>query len=198
MELYLIRHGQTDWNKEERLQGKIDIELNENGRAMAIAAGEQLKSVHFDKVYSSPLKRALVTAQLICGDKNPDIIIDERLREISFGVLEGKTYTEITTPDSPFRYFFSDNEVDKFVAPEGGESIESLCARTKNFVQTIIEPQADSADRILIVAHGALLASMMCYLDNHGIANFWGDGLRKNCQATIYTFNSATKTWHRK
>lgn len=198
MELYLIRHGQTDWNKEERLQGNIDIELNENGREMAIAAGERLQSVHFDKVYSSPLKRAFVTAQLICGNRNPDIIVDERLREISFGALEGKTYTEITTPDSPFQYFFSDNDVDKYVVPEGGESIESLCERTKGFVQNVIEPQSDKVERILIVAHGALLASMMCYLDNHGIANFWGDGLRKNCQATIYTFDSANKIWKRK
>ncbi|MCQ2592777.1 MAG: histidine phosphatase family protein [Treponema sp.] len=198
MELYLIRHGQTDWNKEGRLQGSIDIELNENGKEMAVAAGKRLENIFFNKIYSSPLSRAFTTAKLIRGNKNTEIIIDERLKEVSFGCMEGESYEKWTAPDSPYRYFFSQTETDKYFPPEGGESLVDLCARTKAFIQEEIEPQCHSAERIMIVAHGALLASVMCYLDNHGISNFWGDGLRKNCQETVYAFDSATGTWHRK
>lgn len=198
MELYLIRHGQTDWNKEGRLQGSVDIELNENGRSMAQAAGDRLESVNFDKIYSSPLKRAYETAQLIRKHRNLDIIVDQRLREISFGCMEGTTYDEWSAPESPYRYFFATSENHKYFPPEGGETLEALCKRTKEFVQTEIEPQSETANRIMVVAHGALLASMMCYLDNHDYSNFWGDGLRKNCQETVYVFNSNTGSWHRK
>ena len=107
MELYLIRHGQTDWNKEGRLQGSVDIELNENGRAMAKAAGIRLNEVFFDKIYSSPLKRAYETAELIRNNRNLEIIVDESLREISFGAMEGTTYDDLSKEDSPCKYFFA-------------------------------------------------------------------------------------------
>ena len=195
MELYLIRHGQTDWNKEERLQGSIDIQLNENGRSMAVLASQRLKDVHFDRIFSSPLSRAYVTAEIICGERTLPIEVDQRLKEISFGEKEGCLYTDWKAPDSPYRYFFSMDEADKYFPPPGGESIEHLNERTKEFVQTVIEPLAQTNQRIMIVAHGALLASVMCYLENRTKKHFWGDGLRKNCQETIFTYDCASKKW---
>ena len=105
MELYIIRHGETDWNKEKRLQGRSDTELNEYGIELAEITGEALKDVHFDCIYSSPLKRAYKTAEIIRGQRNLEIITDERLREISFGVVEGVPMSE--RPDG-FQKFFTD------------------------------------------------------------------------------------------
>jgi len=86
--IYLVRHGQTDWNLEGRNQGQADIGLNRTGVQEAKNISEQLAGIKFDACFSSPLKRALKTCQIIY---NGDIIIDERLKERSNGELEGKT-----------------------------------------------------------------------------------------------------------
>ena len=89
MKIYLIRHGETSWNTLGRLQGRTDIELNENGIRLAKITGEKLKDVHFDLAIASPLKRAYETAGLVLGDRNIPILTDERIEEISFGEWEG-------------------------------------------------------------------------------------------------------------
>ena len=79
MKIYLIRHGETSWNTLGRLQGRTDIELNENGIRLAKITGEKLKDVHFDLAIASPLKRAYETAGLVLGDRNIPILTDERI-----------------------------------------------------------------------------------------------------------------------
>ena len=87
--LYIIRHGQTDWNVEHKLQGRTDIPLNENGRKMAVEAHEKYKDIKIDICYSSPLSRAYETAQTVLEGRNVQIIRDDRLMEMSFGKYEG-------------------------------------------------------------------------------------------------------------
>ena len=96
MKLYLVRHGQTDWNKEKRLQGQEDIPLNDFGRHLAKETGIGLRNVRFDLCFSSDLKRALETANLILdeGSSKVPIIMDKRLKEIAFGEWEGKSVAE--------------------------------------------------------------------------------------------------------
>ena len=89
--IYVVRHGQTDWNLEGRFQGRIDIPLNEKGKNQAKKTKEKLEGIEFDKVFSSPLKRALETAQIIT---NEPIEIDNRIIERCNGQLEGKLKTE--------------------------------------------------------------------------------------------------------
>ena len=191
MELYIVRHGTTDWNAEKKFQGAQDIELNENGRKLAAELGNRLDEakLDFDCIYSSPLIRAYETACLIRGHKTYPIIRNPLLTEISFGELEGLPYDDWINTDHPRKYFFT--EPASYVPPEGGETFDSVRERTKRFVQTVIEPlQKTKPDsRIMIVAHGALLAGMMCYLDGHGVENFWGSGLKGNCEETVYTFD---------
>ena len=90
MEVYMVRHGKTDWNEAHKLQGRVDIPLNETGKSDALKVKEKLKNVEFDKVLVSPLKRALQTCKLIT-DKPYEI--DERLIERAFGSLEGSQVT---------------------------------------------------------------------------------------------------------
>ena len=109
MKLYMIRHGETAWNKERKLQGHSDIPLNENGCALAEATGKALANISFDYVFSSPLTRAVQTAELVLNERKLPIQTDERIKEIGFGEYEG-----ICMLDE-----FADPEFEKFfVAPE--------------------------------------------------------------------------------
>lgn len=189
MELYVVRHGTTDWNAQCRFQGRVDIDLNAKGRELAGNLGRKLENVRFDRIYSSPLNRAYETAALIRGHKNIRIEKNDLLTEIGFGEAEGVFYDDWMKTDLPRKYFFS--EPLKYIPPNGGETLEEICARTKKFVRTEIEPKYEKNPdgRYMIVAHGALIASMICYLENHGIENFWGSGLKGNCEEAIYEFD---------
>ena len=187
MELYIIRHGKTDWNATERLQGREDIELNEKGIAAAIALGKRLKGVHFDKIYSSPLRRAYQTAILIKGERNIPIIRDERLAEISFGVNEGTVYSDWIAGGSSFNAFAHSPE--NYVPPKGGESFQSVIERAKDFLKNVIEPDFSSNGRIMVVAHGVLNAGLTAAIESRPIEKFWAGGLFKNCEEKIYTFD---------
>ena len=100
MELYIVRHGETLWNREKRLQGREDIELSEKGREVARLTGEALMNTRIDKIFSSPLKRAYETACLIRNGRDIEIETDDRLRELSFGHFEGQNFSELIKDES--------------------------------------------------------------------------------------------------
>lgn len=185
MELYIVRHGQTDWNKEKRLQGRSDIDLNLSGREAAIRLGRQLDqdSIIFDRIYSSPLIRAYETACLIRGRGTTPIIRDQRLIELCFGTMEGQYYADWPESD----HFFHAPHL--YVPAEGAETMDELKARAKAFIQEVIEPQHKTANRILIVAHGALNKGIMSYLEHLDPVHFWGNSLQKNCEATVFHYD---------
>lgn len=184
MEIYIVRHGQTIWNASNLLQGNADVELNENGRALAEETGRNLEQISFDKIYSSPLIRAYETACLIRGYRNIPIIRDDRLKELNFGVNEGKNFKELLADTStPFHYFFERPEL--YQAPENGETLEHICERGAQFMREVIEPQKDELERVMIVAHGAMNKAIMCHVKQHGIEDYWSGGLQRNCGVII-------------
>ena len=187
MELLIVRHGETLWNDKGLLQGQKDIELNENGREMARKLAGKLKDIPIDVVYSSPLKRAYETASLAIGDRDIPIITDDRIREIGFGEAEGTLFDEMVKDENgPFRYFF--DEPGKYFAPKGGESFEEVIERASEFWKEVILPLEDTCERIMIVAHGAVNRAQMCFVENRGPDEYWGDGLQRNCEATIIRY----------
>ena len=123
MDIYLIRHGETDWNKTKRLQGVTDIPLNAYGIELAEKTAEGLKDVPFDRIYTSPLIRAKKTAEIIRGDRPVELVVTDGLKEISFGEYEGLCHEpeHYTIPKPGFRKFFEDPE--HFETPPGGESL---------------------------------------------------------------------------
>lgn len=197
MELYIIRHGTTDWNAEARFQGCKDIPLNQNGRDLATGLGKHLADIQFDYYFSSPLQRAYETLEIVRREQHassvPQIVTDKRLIEVYFGELEGLPFKDWMNTDEPRKYFF--DAPDKYVPPAGGETFTSAMERTKEFVQTVIEPiYATKPDaRIILVAHGALLAALSCYLEGRDLAHYWGAGLKGNCQEAVYSFDG--KSW---
>ena len=176
--LYIMRHGRTDWNVLKKLQGRTDIPLNEEGRAMAENAREEYKDVHFDVCYCSPLVRARETAEIVLRGRNIPIIFDERLIEMSFGIYEG-VENAYKNPDCPMINFFS--EPENYVPGEGGESFDELFARTGNFLHEVVEPKLAEGKDVLIVGHGAMNSSIICQVKNIPLAQFWEAGI-ENCK----------------
>lgn len=199
MELYVIRHGQTVWNAEGRLQGCIDVELNDNGRELARQTGIKFADINFDRVYSSPLKRAYETASLIVGERNIPIITDERIREISFGCLEGHSVGEFFKDGCSYANFFI--KPGSYIPPEGGETFEQVIARTGDFYRNVIMPLNDTCERIMVVAHGNANKGFIYNLeDTDSIDKYWGEGLQANCEADIYVseLKDGKLIWQRK
>lgn len=150
MELYLIRHGETKWNEEGRLQGQMDIPLNENGRKLARLTGEGLKDLPFDHIYVSPLCRAKETGGLVFAGRGIPQTEDDRLKEIDFGPWEGHVVS--TLPESYNNFFHAP---DKYAAPEGAESLPHLISREMDFIRDVLVPASDRYVRVAVVAHGA-------------------------------------------
>lgn len=185
MRLYLIRHGETDWNKVKRLQGKSDILLNEFGEHLAIETGKALKQVPFDLAYTSPLKRARRTAELILGERKVPIIDEPRIEEMGFGIYEGLICKEGASeiPDKNFSLFFRSPE--KYTPPVDGESFDSLLKRTKDFLESLQNSPGYADKTILISTHGAALCALICNIKGAPLKEFWGTGVHKNCAVTI-------------
>lgn len=184
MRLYLIRHGETQWNKQKLLQGKTDNPLNENGIQVAKLTAEGLQDVTFDMVYSSPLCRAYETAQLVTRGRCP-IVTDKRLEEIGFGIYEGYCCGRegFNIPDPKFRLFFENPE--KYQPPEGGESVKELCERSMDFLQELKENPENQGKTILISTHGATLRSMLVGIQKQPLSQFWRGGVHQNCAVSI-------------
>ncbi|MBN8191909.1 histidine phosphatase family protein [Bacillus sp. NTK074B] len=168
LNIYLVRHGETEWNKENRLQGWQDSPLTERGVNNALLLGARLKSIVFSKVFSSPTQRALNTAKLISSD---EIVVIEDLKEISFGGWEGKTQGEIEK-DSYQEYFnFWSNPHEYNHVPHQGESIRDFMLRTKQAMKSIVDSTQNG--NILIVTHGATIKAIMSYFWEIPLEKFW-------------------------
>jgi len=152
--IYLMRHGETDMNREQRLQGQIDCPLNENGADEARKTAAVLKraGISFERIYSSPLQRALRTAEIIGNGKT--VITEPLIKEMSFGRYEGIRYDDI---DKDLQAFIHDP--DNVPAPKGVESVRSITSRTGIFLKRIMEDEGKG--NILAVAHGIALRSML-------------------------------------
>ena len=155
------RNTATPWNKELKLQGSTDIELDEDGVRLAKETGEAIEDVHFDACYSSPLKRAVDTAKYVLRDRDIPIIEDYRLSEVNFGDWEGrdcsKTSTEIP-PHATDRFFDLKQEP---VSTPHGENVQQVLDRTKSFFDEIVDDPENENKRILLSMHGASGRALM-------------------------------------
>ena len=184
MKLYIIRHGETVWNTEGRLQGKADIELNENGIRLARVTAEAMRDIPFDLAITSPLKRARQTAELIVGDRKIPVIEDERIEEITFGVWEGLCCKKdnFQIPSTDFQDFFADPF--HYQPPEGGETIPQLLERTGAFYQELIHNQEYQDKTILIASHGCSSRALLYHVEHPG-EDFWRGHVPANCAVSI-------------
>ncbi len=176
--LYVMRHGKTDWNLLYKLQGGVDIPLNDMGRKMAAEAAEEYKNVHFDICYSSPLIRAHETAKIFLSNRNIPIITDQRIKEMSFGIYEGAEHV-FDHPEWPVYQLFKNPEL--YNPPQGAESFEDLFKRVGDFLNSVIKKELEEKKDILIVAHGALNSAIITMVKKLALKDFWSFGI-PNCK----------------
>ncbi len=151
--LLLIRHGETEWNKAQRIQGQIDIALNATGRMQAQRLGQALAHEPIAAIYASDLDRAQVTAQEVARATGVVLQTDARLRERHYGAFQGLTYDEIETewPQQAKSW----RERDPEFAPEGGESLQDLYARVLPALDALAQRHA--GEQIVWVTHGGVI-----------------------------------------
>lgn len=178
--IYLVRHGETDWNAEKRIQGASEIPLNETGRRQARAAAAMLRNGDWRAVYSSPLSRALETAEIICAELSIDTIIpDEVLMERSFGAAEGMTAAECQQ-----RY------PDRVIP--GAESWDQVLERAMAFLQRLAagtERLPGHSASYLVVTHGGFINSILRFMESQGMGP--GRIALDNASATLLRYDGS-------
>ena len=187
MKIYIVRHGETDWNGPRRLQGRSDIPLNETGIEEAKITGEALKDVPFAAAFVSPLTRTRQTAELLIRDRHIPVYEDARIIEMCFGVYEGLS---VVNP----KYLVKDlvycdvflNHPDQYEAPEGGETFYEVCARTQDFLNDLAHRQEYAGKCVLVVSHGGAIHGMLNQLCFGGdVSRFWGERHMENCEVAV-------------
>ena len=154
--IYLVRHGQTDWNLAKKTQGHTDIPLNDCGKKEAELVAKKFSSISISKIISSDLIRARETAEIINTCTKCPLITDVRLREINYGVLEGIERNKL----HPNIWDTFNNEPDKLNA----ESMTDVYSRIKSFFDEL-----DDQTNILIVTHGGALRMIMHYAEYRNV-----------------------------
>ncbi|MBQ9250483.1 MAG: histidine phosphatase family protein [Oscillospiraceae bacterium] len=160
--IYIVRHGQTEMNHRKALQGRSDAPLDEIGVAQAQSAAEKLKDIRFDRVYTSPLIRAIQTARIIAPYAEP--VIENRLIEMDYGPYEGCDLTKLPPEIITFFSDFVHNP-----APDGMEQLSAVVARVGSFLDEIRKVEGN----ILLSAHAISMKGMLEYLTPDANGMFW-------------------------
>lgn len=191
MKIYLIRHGQTDWNIAGMIQGSHDIPLNETGRIQAWKLAEAMDERPITKIFSSPLIRAAETAQMIAKRQKVELCSIKPLVEVEFGKWEGLTWAEIENqfPEELKRWTMNPQEV----SPPGGETLTSIRNRCVEAWKTIREITGGNED-VAIVSHGATLGHFYSFL----MSNKPGEDHKivENASITTISYDPLTEEFH--
>ncbi|HAP36366.1 MAG TPA: 2,3-bisphosphoglycerate-dependent phosphoglycerate mutase [Bacteroidetes bacterium] len=174
--LILIRHGESQWNLENRFTGWVDVPLSSKGEQEAKSAGEKLKSYKFDKAFTSKLQRANITLQFILqasGQENIPTEYDEALNERHYGALQGlnKAETAVKYGDEQVKIWRRSYDIPPpaektELNPEGkSESLKDTAARTLPYWEKNIFPEIKNGKNIIVAAHGNSLRSIVMHLD---------------------------------
>lgn len=167
--LYLIRHGQTDWNIEGRWQGHADVPLNEHGHQQAACIAQALAAVGLSAIYSSDLQRALDTAKAISTTTGLPVMVDPRLREIHQGEWQGMLADEIETR---YREMLLHRRVDPLdAAPPGGETVKQVRDRVISAIEEI--RQNHPLEKVAVVSHGFALALVRVHYQGYPLQQVW-------------------------
>ncbi len=177
MKIWITRHGQTDLNKKNLMQGRIDQPLNETGIEQAKSMRAMIGDIHFDAVYASPLDRAITTASIIGGIEKSEVIIDQRIIEADFGNYDCKKYVGMGVK---MMLYWMIPEI--FPAPATVESIASMVERSHSFLKELEEKDYEN---VLVTCHGGIIRALKGYLQDRPNGIKWRPK-PKNCEIIIY------------
>ena len=183
-EIILARHGETKWNVEEVFRGTIDIELNQTGINQAGLLGKYLSERHIDAVYSSPLQRALKTAEAIASHHGLTVEIAPELIDFDFGIWQGLSLQEVR---DRYPELFKEwaSHPDKVKIPEG----ENLNAVRERAMRAVDEAVARVKGTVVLVAHRVVNKVLICALLGLDNSHFWN--IRQdNCGITTFAYEN--------
>jgi len=167
--IYLVRHGQTAWNKEEIFRGRTDVPLDETGLKQAELAAEYFKGMEIDAIYSSPLSRASQTAQKIAQFHNLKVQPLPGIIDMSFGDWEGRPHQEIREKDSKtYRLWV---EEPHLVRLPGGEGLDDVRVRAMAALEEVIQDHPEKT--LVLVSHRVICKVLICAILNLGNSHFW-------------------------
>jgi broad specificity phosphatase PhoE len=161
LNLYLVRHGETDFNREGRGLGRWDVALTELGNAQAAAIGDWFGDRRVDRVYSSPLSRSLEAARAIAAPHGIEVIVEPALIELDVGSAEGLHYAEMREQFGEFLREWAGPEGHLAAMPGGGESVSDVAARLAPFLDSIRQP---GDEHIALVTHNFVVRVAVCLL----------------------------------
>ena len=189
---FLVRHGETEWNRIGRAQGQADPPLNWEGREQAEAVAARLAPVTFEAAYSSDLRRAADTALPVMRGRDTPIVYRHDLREKSFGEWEGMTYEELQLRyPAMLEELFDERPA---FAPPGGESDLDLFARAAGAVERIGARPDGAGGNLLVVSHGGTLRAMMVSMLGLPLESMWRIRLSNAGLSIITTFEEGGAT----
>ena len=187
MKIWIARHGQTNLNKNRRMQGLTDCTLNEKGIEQARESRRNIGDIHFDAVYSSPLKRAKLTGSIIGDVDLSDVIVDRRLIEVDFGKYETRKYYLLGPAMTAYWSF-----PKLFKAPPTVESINSMKKRSTAFLK---ELETKDYDNVLVACHGGIMRALCGFLDDAPDGLHWQRA--KNCEIRVYEYKDGKHSFIR-
>ena len=182
--IYIVRHGQTEQNLKKKLQGRSNHPLTDLGREQASAVGDAFRDagIVFDKVYTSPLDRAVETAKLVAGDV--PIECEDALIEMDYGPYEGTDLHDLPPEVEEFFRDFAHNP-----APEGMEQLPDVVARAGEFLERL---KAEAVDRhILLSTHAIAMKGLLEYLTPEPNGAYWSQFLG-HCAGYVTELNDGT------
>jgi len=183
-EIILVRHGETEWNVEEIFRGRIDIELNETGIKQAELLAEYLSNVKIEAIYSSPLKRALKTAEMIANYHQLEVEIALGLIDFNYGKWQGLPHQEVR---DKYKRLYTEwiNSPDQVTIP-GGESLNDVRKRAIGVVDEVI---AKYKGTVVLVSHRVVNKVLICALLGLDNSHFWN--IRQDtCGITTFTYEN--------
>ena len=167
--IYLVRHGQTAWNKEEIFRGRTDVPLDETGLKQAELAGQYFKGIEIHAIYSSPLSRAWQTAQKIAQIQTVKVEPLEGILDMSFGDWEGHAHQEIRNMDNEtYRQWV---ESPHLVKLPGGESLDDVRGRAMAALEEVLRKHSEKT--IVLVSHRVVCKVMICAILGLDNSHFW-------------------------
>jgi probable phosphoglycerate mutase len=167
--IYLVRHGQTAWNKEEIFRGRTDVPLDETGLKQGDLAGEYFKEMKIDAIYSSPLSRAWQTAEGIARNHNMEVQALPGIIDMSFGNWEGRSHQEIQKMD-PETYRLWKEEPHRVILP-GGEGLDQVRNRALAALEAVIDKH--SGGTVVLVSHRVITKVLLCAILGLDNSHFW-------------------------
>ncbi len=166
--LYIVRHGQTEWNIQGKIQGHKNANLTEDGLKQGDKVAERMASEKIDIIYSSDLDRARITAEKISKTTGAKLIVTEELREMNFGVWEGEFFKDVKVSD-PDGYMKWMKEPENLNIAEG-ETLEILEKRMEKVINKIVAE--NEGKNIVIVSHGTALKTLILHLLKMPLTNY--------------------------